>query len=298
MIRAVIDLGTNTFNLLIAEVLEGKLNIIDKTKEAVLLGMGGINDGYIADDALARAMDTLTHFSESCEHHNVPKENILGIGTSALRAAKNSSQFVDQVFSELKIRIEIIPGKDEAQLIYQGVKWTYDFSSPAVIMDIGGGSTEFILANESNVVEMESFEIGVSRIFQYLEMPSSYTPTHIQAVLEYMEEREVGQLSKFSCDTMIGSSGSFETFYEMINQKEFVPTGSVVELNMTELMEQLDWSINSSLEDRMNNRWIVPIRKNMLPISAIQIKWAIEKLGIKRMLLSSYSLKEGVLNKF
>jgi len=293
MKSAVIDLGTSTFNLLIAEVEQSLLRPIYETKEAVLLGMGGINDGVLAEEAINRAMNTLERFNEIANSHGILSTDIKAIGTSALRVASNAEKFLITVKERFGISIEIISGAEEAQLIYQGVKWTYNFDSPAVIMDVGGGSTEFIHAHREGVTEMGSFEIGVSRIFQHLNKPTVYNSKDIQSVYNFMNSEEQGRLGDFVCNVMIGSSGSFETFYEMINQKEFKPGNNVVELNLTELQHQLDWSISSSLEDRMNNPWIIPIRKKMLPIAAVQIKWALDKLGTKRVLLSAYSLKEG-----
>src|SRR5690606_9906849 len=90
--KAVIDLGTNTFNLLIAEIGGNQLNYIYSEKVPVLLGMGGINEGFIAEDAMERAKLALTQFKLKCEEKNV--ELIQGIGTSALRGAKNANELV------------------------------------------------------------------------------------------------------------------------------------------------------------------------------------------------------------
>ncbi len=295
MKKAVIDLGTNTFNLLIAEVEDDNLSILYKTKEAVLLGMGGINDGIITKDAIDRALATLARFAEACDLYQINSASIIGIGTSALRTASNSSVLIDDIWTRFSIKIKIISGNEEAKLIYQGVKWTYNFEEPAVIMDIGGGSSEFILADRTGVLSMASLDIGVSRIYQLLDKSEKYDSDKKNRVVEFMDQQESGELNSMICTTMIGSSGSFETFYEMIHKTKFIPSNKIVELDIESLMPQLDWAINSSLEDRMSNPWIVPIRKTMLPIAALQIKWAIEKLGVKQMLLSSYSLKEGMM---
>ncbi|MFT5859987.1 MAG: exopolyphosphatase/guanosine-5'-triphosphate,3'-diphosphate pyrophosphatase [Flavobacteriaceae bacterium] len=295
MKRAVIDLGTNTFNLLIAEVEGESFTVIFKTKEAVLLGMGGINEGILAEDAIQRAMTALENFLKITDEHGILPGNISAFGTSALRAASNAEKFCSLVMGSFGINIDIISGEYEAQLIYQGVKWSYDFSAPAVIMDIGGGSSEFIHATKTGVRDIVSFDIGVSRIFQQLNKPTVYGQEEVDSIYQFMNSREMERLSSFSCDTLIGSSGSFETFYEMINQTKFEASNNIIELNIEEFMVQLDWAIKSTLDERMNHPWIIPIRKKMLPIAALQIKWAIQKIGVKRMLLSSYSLKEGGL---
>ena len=295
MIRAVIDLGTNTFNLLIAEINKDELSVEHSSKHAVNLGMGGINSGMISRDAMQRAKQALGIFAKCCTDLNVT--DIQGIGTSALRAAENRDELIHYAKSDLGIPIEIISGNMEAELIYHGVKWTFSFDSPTLIMDIGGGSTEFIAADAKGIQKMTSMDIGVSRIFQNLNGPNEFSKEHIDSILSFLETNEKDFFSVISAEVMIGSSGSFETLYEVIFEKKFPDRPQSVELPMQLLMDRLDWLINASLEKRMNNKWIVTMRKHMIPITAVKVKWIIEKVGIKTVLVSPYSLKEGVFSR-
>jgi len=186
MRKAVIDLGTNTFNLLIGEINNDRLVVIWCEKEPVLLGMGGINEGRIAPDAYVRAMSTLMRFKEKCELYEVTQ--LLGFGTSALREASNGMQLISEAKERFGISIEIISGDEEAELIYEGVKWLYDFSDPAIIMDIGGGSTEFIIASADGVKNSASFNIGVSRIYQNLGNVEEYTSQNFETIHNYLEK--------------------------------------------------------------------------------------------------------------
>ncbi len=291
MKRAVIDLGTNTFNLLVGSVFGDKLEIIYCEKEAVLLGMNGINNGSIAEDAWMRAMQTLFRFKKRCEKHNV--EEIIGFGTSALRDAKNGELFVKEVYENIGIRIHIISGSQEAQLIYRGVRWLFDFKQAATIMDIGGGSTEFIAANAGGIVDAQSFDIGVSRLYQNLNKRNNLAANDFKFINEYLEARTGRFFEEDRSTLLIGASGSFETFYEMIFQKKFTAEEKMVTLPLLPLLDQLNWVIDSRYEDRINHKWIVPMRKKMIPIAAFKIKWIIQKLNADRVLLSPYSLKEG-----
>jgi exopolyphosphatase/guanosine-5'-triphosphate,3'-diphosphate pyrophosphatase len=291
MKKAVIDLGTNTFNLLIGSVFGDKLEIIYCEKEAVLLGMNGINNGSIAEDAWMRAMQTLFRFKKRCEKQNV--DEIIGFGTSALRGAKNGELFVKEVYENTGIRIHIISGSQEAQLIYRGVRWLFDFKQAATIMDIGGGSTEFIAANAGGIVEAQSFDIGVSRLYQNLNKRNNLTANDFKFINEYLEARTGRFFEEDRSTLLIGASGSFETFYEMIFQKKFTAEEKMVTLPLLPLLDQLNWVIDSRYEDRINHKWIVPMRKKMIPIAAFKIKWIIQKLNVDRVLLSPYSLKEG-----
>ena len=291
MKRAVIVLGTNTFNLLVGSVFGDKLEIIYCEKEAVLLGMNGINNGSIAEDAWMRAMQTLFRFKKRCEKQNV--DEIIGFGTSALRGAKNGELFVKEVYENIGIRIHIISGSQEAQLIYRGVRWLFDFKQAATIMDIGGGSTEFIAANAGGIVEAQSFDIGVSRLYQNLNKRNNLTANDFKFINEYLEARTGRFFEEDRSTLLIGASGSFETFYEMIFQKKFTADEKMVTLPLLPLLDQLNWVIDSRYEDRINHKWIVPMRKKMIPIAAFKIKWIIQKLNVDRVLLSPYSLKEG-----
>ena len=292
MLKAVIDLGTNTFNLLIAEVSGGKLHVVHGDKLPVLLGMGGINQGIIAEQAMHRAKDALMRFKATCVEHGV--EQISGIGTSALRAAKNSNELIDFAQRELNITIEIISGKREAELIYKGVRMAHSFDSVGVIMDIGGGSTEFVVADNNGMHWSDSFDIGVSRIYQQLQQPTEFTEAHVQAIKAFMEDRCGAELRAHRSPVLIGSSGSFETVYEMIYKKRFEKIGESIPIDFDRMVQVLNDVIFSTLEERLHNEWITPIRKKMMPVAAVSTLWAVEQLGVKEVWVSPYSLKEGV----
>ena len=290
MRKAVIDLGTNTFNLLIGEIIDGKLSILHTEKEAVLLGMGGINKGCISPEAHERAIKALIRFKNRAKEFQV--SSIKGFGTSAIRGASNGRQFVDNVRQNLDIEIGIITGEGEAKLIYKGVNLTHSFDEDSVIMDIGGGSTEFVHVNREGYQRMSSLDIGVSRVFQELGHPENYSDSHIISILQFFNEKKDSFFNQVKANVLIGASGSFETFYEMIYHKKINPEFAS-NIDFSKFIETLDWVIKSSIEERMNNEWIVPLRKKMLPIAALKVKWMIKELGIKKVFVSPYSLKEG-----
>lgn len=293
MRKAVIDLGTNTFNLLIVDVFDHSFEIIHSEKEGVALGMGGINENFLAPEAYNRGINTLTHFKKVCVAHDVI--DIRGIGTSALRDASNSKEFINQVKKFLDIDIEIISGNREAELIYKGVKWTYPFKDPAVIMDIGGGSTEFIFADENGINDLISLNIGVSRIYQHFTFSDPLSQTDIENIENWLEQKAGGYFDEKNEHILIGASGSFETFYELIHNERFPSQLDAIELSFEYLMECLDQIIASTQKERDENHWIIPIRKRMAPIAAVKTRWVINQLDIKRVFISPCSLKEGAL---
>ena len=295
MRTAVIDLGTNTFNLLIADVMNSKFTVIHSEKEGVALGMGGINSNIISTEAFERGIRALRHFNFMCIHHKV--EVINAFGTSALRDATNSDLFIKQINDELGISVNIISGEKEADLIYKGVLWSYDFRNPGVIMDIGGGSTEFIFANKEGITDLVSLNIGVSRIFQELKLSDPLTEIDILSITNWLDDKADGFFDGKQEELLIGASGSFETFYELIYSQPFPDKLKCSEIPMKTLNDMIDWVIFSTQEDRDTNEFIIPIRKKMAPIAAVKTKWVIEKLGITRTMISRCSLKEGALRE-
>jgi exopolyphosphatase / guanosine-5'-triphosphate,3'-diphosphate pyrophosphatase len=293
MRKAVFDLGTNTFNLLIADVHASGFETVYTGKDAVALGMGGINSNFIADDAFIRGINAISKFYTICQENNV--ESIHAFGTSALRSAQNASDFLKIVKEKFEIDIEIISGNREAELIYEGVKWSYNFKNPAVIMDIGGGSTEFIFADESGVQNVVSLDIGVSRLYQSFTFKDPFEVIDVQNIESWLDRNSKGYFQGKQSDIFIGASGTFETFWELIYNQKFPDQLEALEVPFQLFNQVLDEVILSSQAERDQNDFIIPIRKRMAPITAVKTKWVLNKLQVNRIFISPCSLKEGAL---
>ena len=293
MNKAVIDLGTNTFNLIIAEVKAGQILPKFTTKEGVALGMGGINDGFIHADAIERAVNCLLRFKKHCDEWNV--QAISAIGTSAIRDAKNGLAFQELIHEKTGILIEIIDGLREAELIYKGIAYTYSFDKRSVIMDIGGGSTEFIIATKAGMEKAISLNIGVSRIFQLFTFQDPLSPEDIASIEDYLERESKDFFNQHQVDVMVGASGSFETFYELTHATAYPPGFETQCIPFDEFMQTLEGIIVSTQVQRDENPFIIPIRKKMAPIAAVKTRWVVRKLGVKELVISPCSLKEGAL---
>lgn len=289
---AIIDLGTNTFNLLIVEATEDGWKSIYTTKVGVGLGLGGINESRLADDAMDRGVQTLREYQKKCRE--LDADQIQLFATSAIRNASNREVFLNRVQDELGLTIEVVSGEREAQLIYDGVSSGYDFSQVGLIMDIGGGSTEFILADSNGPIKARSFEIGVSRIYQLFDYSDPLTQEDEQKIEAYLKEKTGTFFDDMKVTELIGASGSFETFYELSTRSKF-PDQEYVQLEVDHMMRSLEHIIESTQAERDQNDWIIPIRKKMAPIAAIKIRWIIQKLGITHVTISPFSLKEGVI---
>ena len=292
-VSAVIDIGTNTFNLLIANRSKSGLTIIESHKVAVSLGMGGINEGVLADDAIQRALDAFEKFRGILL--NYPVVQPILIATSAVRDAKNATEFTAAIFDRFAWSVTVVSGMKEAELIYKGVGLCYDFKEHTLIMDIGGGSTEFIEANNEGICSEVSLNIGVSRLYQGFSVNDPFTAKDVLQIESFLDERSMGFFSDKSIPVLLGSSGTFETFYELMYKKPFPKSNKIIELGLESFTKMLDELIYSSLVERNKNEFIIPIRKKMAPFAAVKTRWVLRKIKPKRILISPFSLKEGVL---
>jgi exopolyphosphatase / guanosine-5'-triphosphate,3'-diphosphate pyrophosphatase len=301
---AVIDLGTNTFNLLVAEVNSfNHYRILYSTKSPVMLGKGGINKNSITADAMERGINTLGRYQHKIESFGCHKT--YAYATSAVRCADNASEFITKVKQEVGLDINIISGDKEAELIYHGVKLgTRLRDEISVIMDIGGGSTEFIICNQTQIFWKKSFEVGAARILEEFKPLDPIELGQIHQIENHFEsslDELFLAINQHKATTLIGSSGSFDTFAEIIAHKFYEP--ELVE-NITEYTFYLNdfyfihkQLLNSTRDDRLNTPGLIPMRVDMIVIASIFVNYILNKCSISKMRLSAYSLKEGVLNE-
>ena len=301
---AVIDLGTNTFNLLIAEVNSiNHYRILYSSKTAVQLGKGGITNGLITPDAMQRGISTFASYLQRIGTYKVDK--IYAYGTSAIRGAKNGDEFTGRIKEKFNIDVHVISGEKEAELIYYGVKLGVKMDEEiSMIMDIGGGSTEFIICNKYQIFWKKSFDIGAARILESFRPSDPIKSEEIKKIETYFDKelRELfNAVENYQATTLIGSSGSFDTFAEIIAHKFYEP--SIAE-NITEYAFNLDdfYHIHQQLllstrEERFNTPGLVPMRVDMIVIASLFVHFMLKKCAFQKMRLSAYSLKEGVLNE-
>ncbi|MCG8668612.1 MAG: hypothetical protein MI867_04295, partial [Pseudomonadales bacterium] len=156
---AALDLGSTSFHLVIARVEDGRPVIIDSLKEMVRLREGLNTEGILSETAQERALDTLARFEQRLR--GIPRECIRTVGTNTLRGAKNASPFLKKIEDLLQVRVETIAGREEARLIYLGVADQLPVSEDRyLVVDIGGGSTEFIIGCKQEPTHMESRPMG------------------------------------------------------------------------------------------------------------------------------------------
>ncbi len=298
---AVLDLGTNTFNLLIAEIFNSQYTIIHSSKMPVRLGEGGITKKYITLQAMQRGIEALLVHKDKIAEYNV--DNVYGFATSAVRDAENGTEYIKHIKNETGFDIKIISGDTEAELICKGVKLALLFEeNPYLIMDIGGGSTEFIIANKKEILWKKSFQLGVSRLLEMFNPSDPINAEKIEEIKHYLNtelEPLYIAFKKYPCMQLVGSSGSFDTLAEIAslhffkkplaeNIKEYL----FAENDFTFLYNLL---LPTTLQERLNIPGMLPMRADMMVVGIILINEVIINCNIRKVKMSAYSLKEGVL---
>lgn len=300
---AVMDLGTNTFHLLIARGDAADPEELFHTTVPVKLGEGGINSGIIQPAAYQRGIDTMLQFSERIKEYGAVY--ISAIATSALRSASNGTDFIDEVKARTGMAIETINGDREAQYIYEGVKAGHCLTAQnSLILDIGGGSVEFILGNIDKILWKQSFEVGAARILDKFHRTDPIPASSINELNNYLEQilsPFFAAAANIQIVNIVGSSGAFETFAEVIELdkgNEFeLKKNRKYQFKADEFIAITDKLINSSHAERENHKGIIPVRVDMIVSSALITRFVMAKLGITDVLMSTYSLKEGVLTE-
>ncbi len=295
--KAVIDLGTNTFNLLIGDK---EKRILESIEEPVMLGKGGIQNNTITPEAFERAFVVLNKFRVILNKY--PVESIMAFATSAIRNAENGKDFVQLVNDKFQIKIQTISGDLEAEYIYFGVRNSFDFQNHTfLIMDIGGGSVEFIIGNDEQQFWKQSFEIGAIRLHERFKKHDPILPEEINEINLYLNEKLaplLNELKKYKIEGLIGSAGSFESMWQIIEGdfssecKALSPNAK--EVKEHDLMKFLEMIIHSNITSRKGLKNLVEFRQEYIVVACVLIDFVIKQTQIKRLICSDYALKEGV----
>lgn len=296
---AIIDMGTNTFHLLIAEVEDGRFNIVHREKVPVKIGVGGINRNLITDEAIGRAVATMKTFRKRLDLDNI--NQVLAFGTSALRNATNGNAVAQRIEDETGIKTNIISGLQEAEYICFGARAAIAMGEKKhLIMDIGGGSVEFIIANDTEIFWSHSFEIGGQRLLERFQKHDPILKDEVNALFSYFDV-ELGllleQLKMHDPKTLIGSSGTFDTLSDIYCFRNDLPVEETPETPYSinafnEIYEEL---LVKDRAARMLIPGMIEMRVDMIVVACCLIKYLLQVHQFEAIRVSSYSLKEGVL---
>ena len=302
---SVIDLGTNTFNLLVVETAQqGRdYKVLYNNKLPVKLGKSGIDKREIRPDAISRGLLAIEKHLQTISQYQSDK--IYAFATSAIRSARNGDLFVNMVKQRFGLDVEVINGDKEAELVYYGVKQAVSLDQNYVlIMDIGGGSIEFVIANRENIFWKKSYSLGVARLLEKFKPSDPITIEEIEFISNYLEEKLTDlfdEVKKYPIDMLVGASGSFDTIASMIKAAE---TDVEPEKSLTPEMLQIDLEdfenlhqklINSTMKERKQMKGLEAMRLEMIVVATLLVKFILQKCRLKHLIQSNYALKEGVI---
>lgn len=298
MKAAVIDLGTNTFHLIIADLEAGNGELIYKTTVPVKLGEGRINENIIIPAAFERGLAALEAFAATIKSHEV--DVVKATATSAVRSASNGKAFVEAALERSGIAIDVIDGDTEAALIYKGVQATGLITATSLVMDIGGGSTEFILCTPTEVLWKKSYNIGAARLMQAYFKSDPISEDEKSAIYHHLAALTaelLQQCEQHRPQKLIGSAGAFESFAGMLMIQNNRPANDIAsgEINFMQYLQLSSRLIDSTHEQRLHMKGLIPLRVDMIVIAALLVNFVLENTRIRQLSLSTYDLKMGVL---
>ncbi|MCB0644497.1 MAG: hypothetical protein KDC44_22790, partial [Phaeodactylibacter sp.] len=268
---AVIDLGTNTFHLLVVRPTEeGGFEELYRERKFIKLAENGI--ATIGPGPFQRGLQALKEFRIILDQLQVRR--VRAFGTAGLRTASNGPAFIQAVAEQTGIEVQLISGDEEARLIHLGVAQAVPFSSAKVlIMDIGGGSVEFIIADQDQVYWAQSFKVGVAVLKNDFHEEEPMSGSEIAAVEAHLEETLrplIDALAVHPVDILIGASGTFDVLENMVVEEKIDPLHS--QLPVDKFPAFYEAIIQKNVAERLQMKGMPASRVDMIPVAVVLLK--------------------------
>lgn len=300
---AAIDLGTNSFHAVLVDIYpDGSFRTIDKLKEMVILAEKGM-ENRLSHDAMGRGLEALKRIKFLCDSQNV--ENILAFATSAIREAENGGDFINMAKEHAGIKVRAISGKMEAEMIGYAIRHGVVLSDEMVLMiDIGGGSVEFIVGNKEELIYFTSLKIGVARMAAGFVHSDPITGKEIGLLKGHFEKelQEVAKIVKeHKVKTIIGSSGTMENIGAMVASRNSITanlTLNELEFSSKEYLDFYEEFIPKKRKQRLKEKQLEEKRVDIINPGVVLLKYLIEEFSIENIRISESALREGMILNF
>lgn len=292
---AAVDLGSNSFHMIIAHLSEGRFRIIDRIKERVRLAEGMDAQKRMSAEAMARGLSCLSLFAERLA--NIRPDHVRIAGTYTLRRASNARDFVLQASQLLHHPIEVISGQEEARLIYQGVAHTQHVEGQVLVVDIGGGSTEIIIGEGFSPLALTSRKMGCVSFTQQFFSDGKLTDRQFTAAMleaQHQLDPILEQYRSLGWQSCLGSSGSVRTVYDVLQQEGMSDCG--ITLSALELLRQK--MVESRKVSHLKLAGLPDERREVLAAGVAILLALFHSLKMERMDYSDGALREGLLYEF
>ncbi len=290
---AVLDLGTNTFHLLIASKRSDKdFDVIFRKRVFVKLADEGIN--RLGQAPMQRGLDALVDFMQLIAEYQV--DQTVAVGTAALRTATNGHAYLQSIDEKTGLKVQIIDGLREAALIHKGVSQVWNPTSfPVLIMDIGGGSVEFIIADGNKVHWSISLPIGVSVLYRGYHHNDPISTAERCAMVAFLEEHLgilLAPLQQYQPQILVGASGTFDVIADIFEIDPDQPYDTLPTKGVTKLLDEIS---HMTWADRMAHPGISDSRIDMIVVAVILLQQVLQLSDFAAVDISRYALKEGLI---
>ena len=300
-IVAALDIGTNSFHLIV--VSADNFEILDRKREVIRLSEGNADDiKIILPRSIERAVETINRFKKIAELHGT---KLRAIATSAVREASNKDEFIKIIIERTGVNIEVISGVEEARLIFRGIQKAIPIDDKTTLaIDIGGGSTEFILGKEGDIKFAESIKIGAVRLTQKFFPDHIITDQRVEATKNWVRgdiSKIAANISHYEIEVYVGSSGTITNAGLMIEAKRKSSETDSLILNNYEFSANELFRIEEEIlskrtpEERKDIPGLEEGRADIIPAGIIIISTIFRVLKIKKMIISGYALREGII---
>jgi len=299
---AAVDMGTNSFHLIIVQVKsDGSFKIIDREREVIRLGSHkGKEFTWISEGEMEKAIDVLRDFGKIAQFY---KAEVRAIATSAIREAKNKSEFIDRVFEETGIKVEAVDGKTEAELIYLGVQNALAVEDKRILcVDLGGGSTEFLLGENGLSEFAESIKIGAVRLSKMFFPDYHLTESGIDMCRHYIKDKldtNTNLHPNYSFEMAVGSSGTIVAAASIISYRrsgKFRKTMNGFTFTSDEIFQlTADVLKCESPVDRLFIEGMEIKRADIIPAGLLILSEVFSTFKLDEMTVSENALREGII---
>jgi exopolyphosphatase/guanosine-5'-triphosphate,3'-diphosphate pyrophosphatase len=297
---AAIDIGTNSVHMIVVRVRpDFSFEVVDREKEMVRLGAGGLDGKKLTPEAMGAALQALSKFARLAQSHQV--DEILAVATSATREAENGGAFLRAIERRTGIRARLITGTEEARLIHLAAVYGVDTPKPAVVIDIGGGSVEITLGSGSHVEFARSFKIGVIRLTERFVDSDPISSRDERKMVEFIREqvdRYIEHIVESGFDRVIGTSGtilSLGTVATAIDRGTAPQEVRNLRVPAKSLRRLRKSAVEMDLEERMHLPGLDPRRADLMVAGAVLLDTLLKKLDAEEITLCDLALREGVL---
>ncbi len=291
---AAVDLGSNSFHLAVARLDHDQIRLVTTLSEKVQLAAGLDDKDRLTEEAQTRALLCLARFAQHLQ--GIEPTHLRVVGTNALRVAKNARAFADRAGQLLGQRVEIIAGREEARLIYLGVSQTLAGQGKRLVIDIGGGSTEFIIGEKYRPLATESLHMGCVSFTARFFADGQLSPKAIEKAITAARQEVVSIEAAYrqtGWDKVVGSSGTIKAVQQIQQQLGLAAdNGDITLKGLRELHRQL-LKLNHVRD--INLPGLKEDRKAIMPAGLAILYGIFEELGIESMEYSDGALREGVL---